>query len=144
MSISIPIFGGMSSLPISSNGKWRVTFKVASWVIAPDFSIGEEKIISGKKVKIIEVAENRTTDELEVVFTVSDSDSNSTEPTEAGWQGILIGVMILGGLSAIALTVTKVEKIIETPAGQVLAVGTMVIIAVIIFFGVTAFWKKIF
>lgn len=147
MSLSIPIFD--KDILGSGDGKYRATFIIKNWTIfdlAP-IRAGKTYNIGDKKVSILDVIENRSENKLLVLYLISTvelGEAGSIVPTESkiGAGAILLGILVVGGLLSLNMILTKVEKVIDSPAGQATVIGGFVLIFIILILGVLSLFKR--
>lgn len=150
MSIDIKVYDKDSSSQLGSleNGKWRLTFEKSSnkiFDVAP-FSQGQVSINGKKKITVYDVSQPDTNTYIVTVL-VQDATADEisyAQSQESGisWGLVLFGAFVIGGLLLSDMALTKVERIIDTPAGQVAFVGGSILVVVLILVGAWFLWKR--
>jgi len=144
MGIPIPIFSDLSGLTdaITGPGKYRARWKMKSWLLGQPFAVGDTRGVGESYVmKITKVEEDRANDKLYIEFEVSEL-AGQTKEANIGAGAILITLGIIAGLALVYMSLEKVDRIVESPGGQVAIVGGGILIVAIIV-GALIFYFKL-
>jgi hypothetical protein len=144
MSIDIPLYSKsvFDSLKGTGPGKYRLYLKDVNFSLFPNWQTGYTATVSGNIVTIITRTDQREAKTMQLVVE-SKPDPAYVNESNVAWGAVAIFVMIGGILVAGAFTIDKIEKIVDSPGGQVALVGGGLLIVVVVLLGLYAVYKYV-